>query len=105
MELESGSVRFCVPKTSFQEHFLVNDTIPVSTKYKNKWAVSIFAEWRRLREVKVPVLYCGGLFKDYDLQKVYRSEPRYCWNGQKLGIITHLCKFEYLFIIVCLHLS
>ncbi|KAL9976726.1 hypothetical protein ACROYT_G014053 [Oculina patagonica] len=41
-----------------------------STKYKNKWAVNIFAEWQRLREVKVLVSDCGGLFKDYDLHKV-----------------------------------
>ena len=44
--------------------------MPASTKYKNKWAASIFAEWQRLREVKVPVLDCDGLFKDYDLHKV-----------------------------------
>ena len=70
MEGESGSERFRVPKTSFQENVLVNDAVPASTKYKNKWAVSIFAEWQRLREVQVPVLDCGGLFKDYDLHKV-----------------------------------
>ena len=70
MEVKSGSERFCVPKTSFQENVLVNDAIPASTKYKNKWAVSSFAEWQRLREVQVLVLDCGGLFKDYDLHKV-----------------------------------
>ena len=70
MEVESGSERFRVPKTSFQENVLVNDAVPASTKYKNKWAVSILAEWQRLREVEVPVLDCGGLFKDYDLHKV-----------------------------------
>ena len=32
--------------------------------------MSIFAEWQRLREVKVPVLDCGGLFKDYDFHEV-----------------------------------
>ena len=48
----------------------MNDAVPASTKNKNKWAGSIFAEWQRLREFKVPVLDCGGLFKDYDLQKV-----------------------------------
>ena len=58
------------PKTSFQENVLVNHALPASTKSKNKWAVSIFAEWQRLREVQVPVLDCGGLFKDYDLHKV-----------------------------------
>ena len=48
----------------------MNDAVPASAKYKNKWAVSTFAEWQRLREVQVPVLDCGGLFKDYDLHKV-----------------------------------
>ena len=70
MEIESRSERFRVPKTSSQEKVLVNDAVPASTRYKNKWAVNIFAEWQRLREVKVPVLDCGGLFKDYDLHKV-----------------------------------
>ena len=66
MEYESGSERFRVPKTSFQENVLANEAVLASTKYKNKWAVSIFAEWQRLRKVKVPVLDSGGLFKDYD---------------------------------------
>ena len=70
MEVESGSERFRVPKTSFQENVLVNDAVPASTKYKNKWAVSSFAEWQRLREVQVLVLDCGGLFKDHDLHEV-----------------------------------
>ena len=47
MALASGSERFRVPKTSSQEtafflsFFLVNDTVPPSTKYKNKWAVNM----------------------------------------------------------------
>ena len=69
-EVKSGSERFRLPKTSFQENVMVNDAVPASTRYKNKWAVSIFAQWKRLREVQVPVLECGGLFKDYDLHKV-----------------------------------
>ena len=52
MELESGSERFRVPKTSFQENVLVNDAVPVLTKYKNKCPVSIFAEWQRLNVAK-----------------------------------------------------
>ena len=67
MKYESGSERFRVPKTSFQENVLVNKAVPASS-FKNKWAVSLFAEWQRLREVKVPVLNSGGLFKDYDFQ-------------------------------------
>ena len=70
MEVESGSEQFRIPKTSFQENVLLNDAVPASTKYRNKWAVRSFAEWQRLREVQVPVLDCGGLFKDYDLHKV-----------------------------------
>ena len=70
MEVESGSERFRVPKTSFQENVLVNDAVPASNKYENKWTVSIFAEWQRLREVQVPLVDCGGLFKDHDLHKV-----------------------------------
>ena len=70
MALASGSERFRVPKTSSEETGLVNDTVTPSTKCKNKWAVNIFAEWQSLREVKVPVLDCGGVFKDYELHKV-----------------------------------
>ena len=70
MEVESGSERFRIPKTSFQENVLVNDAVPASNKYENKWTVSIFAEWQRLREVQVPLVDCGGLFKDHDLHKV-----------------------------------
>ena len=68
MALASGSERFRVPKTSSEETGLVNDTVSPSTKYKNKWAVKSFAEWQSLREV--PVLDCGGVFKDYELHKV-----------------------------------
>ena len=49
MELESGSGRFCVPKTPSQEKGLVNDAFPASTKYKNNWAVEQFC---RMAEVK-----------------------------------------------------
>ena len=70
MALASGSERFRVPKTSSEETGLVNDTVPPSAKYKNKWAVNIFAEWQSLREVKVAVLDCGGVFKDFELHKV-----------------------------------
>ena len=56
MALASGSGRFRVPKTSSEETGLVNDTVPPSTKYKNKRAVNFFAEWQSLREVMVPVL-------------------------------------------------
>ena len=40
------------------------------TKYKNKWALKLFREWQQQREMKVPILDPGGLFKDYELHKV-----------------------------------
>ena len=36
MKYESGSERFRVPKTSFQENVLANEAVPAATKYKNK---------------------------------------------------------------------
>lgn len=63
------SVRFREPKT-FCEEELVEKSVPSSTKYKNKWALSVFGEWQFARTIKVPVLDPGGLFKDYDLHKV-----------------------------------
>jgi len=84
MEFESGSEWFRVPKTSFQEYFLVNDAVTASTKYKNKCTVRIFAEWQSLREVKVRVLVCGGLFKDYDLPKVTVLSAD-CRNGRSVA--------------------
>ena len=44
--------------------------VPSSTKYKNKWALSVFGEWQFARTIKVPVLDPGGVSKDYDFHKV-----------------------------------
>ena len=65
---EDGEGRFREPKTIYE----VRKAIPSSTKYKNKWAVTIFGEWQISRSVKAPVLDPGGLFKNYDLHKVAR---------------------------------
>ena len=48
---------------------LGNDKI-VNIKIVNSWIVKFFADWLRLRNVRVPVLDCGGIFKDYELHKV-----------------------------------
>ena len=58
------SVRFREPKTFCEEEELVEKAVPSSTKYKNKWALSVFGEWQFARTIKVPVLDPGGLFKD-----------------------------------------
>ena len=44
--------------------------VPSSTKYKNKWALSVFGEWQFARTIKVPVLDPGGVSKDCDFHKV-----------------------------------
>ena len=66
----ASSERFREPKTFCEEEELVEKAVPSSTKYKNKWALSVFGEWQLARTIKVPVLDPGGLFKDYDLHKV-----------------------------------
>ena len=42
--------------------------LQLSIKTSGEWA--FLPMWQRLKEVKVPVLDCSGLFKDYDLLKV-----------------------------------
>ena len=44
---EYGEARFREPKTVYyEERELVEKAIPSSTKYRNKWAVTIFSEWQ-----------------------------------------------------------
>ena len=62
--------RFHLPKSASEEQVVADEAVPSSTKYKNKWALKLFQEWQQQREMKVPILDPGGLFKDYELQKV-----------------------------------
>ena len=59
-----------LPKSVSEEQVLADEAAPSSTKYKNKWALKIFGEWQQQREMKVPILNSGGLFKDYELHNV-----------------------------------
>ena len=56
-----GEARFREPKTVYEERELVEKAIPSSTKYRNKWAVTISA-WQISWSVIAPVLVPGGLF-------------------------------------------
>ena len=67
---ETEAFRFREPKTVVEEEDLVDKAIFTTTKYKNKWAVTIFNEWQTALKVQVPVLDSGSMFKDYDLHKV-----------------------------------
>ena len=61
---EDGEARFREPKTVYyEERELVEKAIPSSTKYRNKWAVTIFSEWQIARSVIAPVLVPGRLIK------------------------------------------
>ena len=62
---EGEEGRFREPKTVYEERELVKKAIPSSTKYKNKWAVTMSSEWQISRSVKAPVLDPGGLFMIY----------------------------------------
>ena len=61
-------------KTAKKEVNLVQNAIPKSTQYKNKWANGIFEEWQRQRLVKVPIVEVVGLFKNYDFHQVESLE-------------------------------
>ena len=67
---EDGEARFREPQTVYEEREIVEKAIPPSTKYNNKWALTIFGEWQISRSVIAPALDPGGLFKCYDLHKV-----------------------------------
>ena len=41
--------RFHEAKTAEEEVNLVQNAVPKSTQYKNKWAYGIFEEWQRQR--------------------------------------------------------
>ena len=68
-EVKERANRFRTPKTTCEEKLLADEAVPASTKYKNKWVLNIFRELQLQRELKVPVLNPGGLFKDYELQR------------------------------------
>ena len=48
---EGEEGRFREPKTVYEERELVKKAIPSSTKYKNKWAVTMSSEWHDLHKV------------------------------------------------------
>ena len=66
--MDEGRFRF--PKRNEEEELCVERAVPKSTRYKNKWAVGIFEDWQRVRSVKFPIVEVGGVFKEYELDKV-----------------------------------
>ena len=35
-----------LPKSASDEHVLADEAVPLSTKYKSKWAFKIFRDWQ-----------------------------------------------------------
>ena len=66
--------RFGQAKTAEEEVNLVQNAVPKSTQYKNKWAYRIFKERQRQRLVKVPIVEVVGLFKSYNFHEVESLE-------------------------------
>ena len=65
-----GVVTFSASQDSRRtEVNLIQNTVPKSTQYKNKWAYGIFEEWQRQRLVKVPIVEVVGLFKNFDFHQ------------------------------------
>ena len=62
--------RFRLPKSAAEEQVPADEAVSSSTKYKNKWTLKIFRKWQQQREMKVPLIDSGGLFKDNELHKV-----------------------------------
>ena len=48
---EDGEARLMEPKTVYEERLIVEKAIPSSSKYKNKWAVTILANGKFLRRL------------------------------------------------------
>lgn len=41
--------RFRTSKSKEEEEKVLENAVPLSTRYKNKWAVNLFEEWRKAR--------------------------------------------------------
>ena len=48
--------RFRIAKSREEEEEVLMKVVPISTQYKNKWAVNMFEEWRKTRGNRDPTL-------------------------------------------------
>ena len=62
--------RFRQAKTAEEEVNLIQNGVPKSTCYKNKWAFGLFEQRQKQRFIKIPVFEVSDLFKDYDFHLV-----------------------------------
>ena len=64
--------RFREAKTAEEEVNLVQNAVPKSTQYKNKWVYGIFEEWKRqrLKVTFLPVEKCQKLPQKLVVQQI-----------------------------------
>ena len=62
--------RFRSPISGTEEDIQVEESVPKSTRYKNKWAATIFETWQRESSIKRAILELAGVFKSYGIEKV-----------------------------------
>ena len=48
----TGSDRFAAPVSEIQVRAKIDDCVPKSTRYKDKWPVALFENWRKQRNMK-----------------------------------------------------
>ena len=65
--------RFRCARTVEEEQGLLDKAIPISTRYKNNWAVSLFHAWKQSRENKSAALEATSL-KEVDIDNVQDLE-------------------------------
>lgn len=79
---EYESKRFRESRTCEEERELLENAVPMSTRYKNKWAVNIFTEWIRVRANHCAALEETSLnisledIQDLDVDHWERMEPK-----------------------------
>ena len=64
------------PKSVQEEDSLLVQSIPKSTRYKDKCTVEVFRTSQAAREPKFCIPYPGSMFKEYDLQRVQSLEEK-----------------------------
>ena len=67
-KMVEGRSRSTISGTEDDIH--VEESVPKSTRFKNKWAATIFETWQRERSIERAIFEPAGVFKSYGIEKV-----------------------------------
>ena len=70
MNCKTAEARFRSPISGTEEDIYVKESVPKSTRYKNRWAATILETWQRERSIKRAILEPAGVFKSFGIEKV-----------------------------------